>query len=136
MARACNNKVKHSHAHQCLDSYQPPWPNGQGVGLLIRRLRVRVPQGVFLFRAAMSRDNVPTCVGLHIFHDLINFFLALCRCMPCKSLQRFFGWVRSRNHVEGKPIHKNGYWHCRHSLRLSRGWHKTPPPGIEPGSSA
>jgi hypothetical protein len=23
-----------------------PWPNGQGVGLLIRRLRVRVPQGV------------------------------------------------------------------------------------------
>ena len=23
----------------------PPWPNGQGVGLLIRRLRVRVPQG-------------------------------------------------------------------------------------------
>ena len=27
---------------------QPPWPNGQGVGLLIRRLWVRVPQGVFL----------------------------------------------------------------------------------------
>ena len=25
---------------------QPPWPNGQGVGPLIRRLRVRVPQGV------------------------------------------------------------------------------------------
>ena len=24
----------------------PPWPNGQGVGLLIRRLRARVPQGV------------------------------------------------------------------------------------------
>ena len=24
----------------------PPWPNGQGVGPLIRRLRVRVPQGV------------------------------------------------------------------------------------------
>ena len=24
----------------------PPWPNGQGVGLLIRRLRVRVPPGV------------------------------------------------------------------------------------------
>ena len=28
--------------------HQPPWPNGQGVGLLIRRLRVRVPQGVHL----------------------------------------------------------------------------------------
>ena len=28
------------------EARQPPWPNGQGVGLLIRRLRVRVPQGV------------------------------------------------------------------------------------------
>ena len=27
---------------------EPPWPNGQGVGLLIRRLRARVPQGVFV----------------------------------------------------------------------------------------
>ena len=27
-------------------SHVPPWPNGQGVGLLIRRLRVRVPQEV------------------------------------------------------------------------------------------
>ena len=27
-------------------SLKPRWPNGQGVGLLIRRLRVRVPQGV------------------------------------------------------------------------------------------
>jgi hypothetical protein len=27
----------------------PPWPNGQGVGLLIRRLWVRVPQGVFVY---------------------------------------------------------------------------------------
>ena len=25
------------------ESEEPPWPNGQGVGLLIRRLRVRVP---------------------------------------------------------------------------------------------
>ena len=25
---------------------RPPWPNGQGVGLLLRRLRARVPQGV------------------------------------------------------------------------------------------
>ena len=26
---------------------EPPWPNGQGVGLLIRRLWVQVPQGVY-----------------------------------------------------------------------------------------
>ena len=30
----------------CIIILKPPWPNGQGVGLLIRRLRVRVPQGV------------------------------------------------------------------------------------------
>ena len=35
------------------ESYLPPWPNGQGVGLLIRRLRVRVPQGVLF---ALRRD--------------------------------------------------------------------------------
>ncbi len=32
----------------------PPWPNGQGVGLLIRRLRVRVPQGVQLGRVPVG----------------------------------------------------------------------------------
>ena len=31
----------------CLQHSWPPWPNGQGVGPLIRRLWVRVPQGVF-----------------------------------------------------------------------------------------
>ena len=35
----------------------PPWPNGQGVGLLIRRLRVRVPQGVFLFRKVQAQPE-------------------------------------------------------------------------------
>ena len=25
---------------------QPPWPHGQGIGLLIRRLRARIPQAV------------------------------------------------------------------------------------------
>ena len=25
---------------------EPPWPNGQGIGFLIRRLRAQVPQGV------------------------------------------------------------------------------------------
>ena len=33
---------------------QPPWPNGQGVGLLIRRLRVRVPQGVAMLERMSS----------------------------------------------------------------------------------
>ena len=32
-----------------LKAFKPPWPNGQGVGLLIRRLWVRVPQGVQIY---------------------------------------------------------------------------------------
>ena len=39
---------------QDLPMHWPPWPNGQGVGLLIRRLRVRVPQGVQLGRVPVG----------------------------------------------------------------------------------
>ncbi len=38
-----------------LELLAPPWPNGQGVGLLIRRLRVRVPPRVFLSRVQVCR---------------------------------------------------------------------------------
>ena len=34
------------HPIETVSACLPPWPNGQGVGLLIRRLRARVPQGV------------------------------------------------------------------------------------------
>jgi hypothetical protein len=39
----------------------PPWPNGQGVGLLIRRLRVRVPQGVIIWEFSAY------CAGVGMF---------------------------------------------------------------------
>ena len=42
----------------------PPWPNGQGVGLLIRRLRVRVPQGVFVFSISMAAAMAETFSGI------------------------------------------------------------------------
>jgi hypothetical protein len=42
-------------------SVRPPWPNGQGVGLLIRRLRVRVPQGVYCRMAYHLPDHVSRC---------------------------------------------------------------------------
>ena len=50
----------------------PPWPNGQGVGSLIRRLRVRVPQGVLCLwhselsgvLAALERASLAWQVGL------------------------------------------------------------------------
>ena len=38
-------------------SHMPPWPNGQGVGLLIRRLRVRVPQGVLFLGSSMHKPR-------------------------------------------------------------------------------
>jgi hypothetical protein len=39
------------------DTFKPPWPNGQGVGLLIRRLRVRVPQGVLSRRYTYDKGK-------------------------------------------------------------------------------
>ena len=39
-------RVMQAFAHLVAHVPEPPWPNGQGVGLLIRRLRIRVPQGV------------------------------------------------------------------------------------------
>ena len=40
--------MNHEYRRNCLihAQYVPPWPNGQGVGPLIRRLRAQVPQGV------------------------------------------------------------------------------------------
>ena len=49
-------------------SSQWPWPNGQGVGLLIRRLRVRVPQGVLLVGGRAGLTSMP---------DLAHFLSAL-----------------------------------------------------------
>lgn len=37
-----------------ITSHKSPWPNGQGVGLLIRRLWVRVPQGMQFYVALYS----------------------------------------------------------------------------------
>jgi hypothetical protein len=57
---AANRVAKHAVQEKCtrLDwqfasvTRLPPWPNGQGVGLLFRRLRVRVPPGVLCSRHA------------------------------------------------------------------------------------
>ena len=51
----------------CLGVIEPPWPNGQGVGLLIRRLWVRVPQGVQLFYLSGLRPSV--CLPISYFSD-------------------------------------------------------------------
>ena len=48
----------------------PPWPNGQGVGLLIRRLRVRVPQGVLRpVRESREMESAKIWEGLILVHD-------------------------------------------------------------------
>ena len=58
---------------QCFNllRYEPPWPNGQGVGPLIRKLRVRVPQGVQSPRAlqhnAFSNSALPLRHGSHTY---------------------------------------------------------------------
>ena len=45
-ASLTQNKVQRHSSRRCTHVIQAPWPNGQGVGLLIQRLRVRVPKGV------------------------------------------------------------------------------------------
>ena len=40
----------------------PPWPNGQGIGLLIRRLWARVPQGVLSFQDSTTFFSCLTVV--------------------------------------------------------------------------
>ena len=56
---------------------QPPWPNGQGVGLLIRRLRVRVPQGVHRGRPlpAGSLWVFKLCLSLAFYHTACKWVL-------------------------------------------------------------
>ena len=55
--------IRRSAAHV---QTQPPWPNGQGVGLLIRRLRVRVPQGVLVESLTLALPRkAPPLLLLH-----------------------------------------------------------------------
>ena len=35
----------------------PPWPNGRGVGPLIRRLRLRIPQGMLDFEMPPKKGS-------------------------------------------------------------------------------
>ena len=51
----------------------PPWPNGQGVKLLIRRLRVRVPQGV---RCILHRSISGVLCGAVALSAVVPFLLA------------------------------------------------------------
>ena len=55
--RSCgvNSMPKVDDLIEGLSAHLPPWPNGQGVGLLIRRLRVRVPQGVLIVSRMIER---------------------------------------------------------------------------------
>jgi hypothetical protein len=57
-----------SALHVC---HVPPWPNGQGVGLLIRRLRVRVPQEVTWCPSERMR-----------FGGLAHHFMFACYLLP------------------------------------------------------
>ena len=67
----------------------PPWPNGQGVGLLIRRLRVRVPQGVPLGTRSRPRAHWLRSSGTASRRSLIaasKLNLGTERDEACKSI--------------------------------------------------
>ena len=67
---SCNRKFSPAHMEGCERKnvlfqlpHKPPWPNGQGVGLLIRRLWVRVPQEVLFCACTLSSNN--SCAWHH-----------------------------------------------------------------------
>ena len=60
---------------------QPPWPNGQGVGLPIRRLRARVPQGVYCH------------AGKHHSHAALQHEPSLREAVPI-SPEPLYRWAR------------------------------------------
>ena len=59
-------------------SIVPPWPNGQGVGLLIRRFRVRVPQGVLDFQIGEEKHRSKQELGYALYKNKGN----LVNCPP------------------------------------------------------
>ena len=67
----------------------PPWPNGQGVGLLIRRLRVRVPQGV----------SFTQCVHESLSMNLFGFAEQLYAASDLTKVQSFCVCEGMADHV-------------------------------------
>ena len=68
MPRGCDGSPTGAIGDPLFVKVVPPWPNGQGVGLLIRRLRVQVPQGVLLHEqdAAAHGARVRACAILSV----------------------------------------------------------------------
>ena len=62
--------------------HKPPWPNGQGVGLLIRRLRVRVPQEVLssCSRVTTGPKRCITAIGKFIQSFVTWSHFDMCNC--------------------------------------------------------
>ena len=85
---------------------KPPWPNGQGVGLLIRRLRVRVPQGVRHSIAAAPSSGA-SLSGRHLLPRL-------CASSPSKLSATARGFEPLRAEPNGFLVH-----HLSHSVTLS-----------------
>ena len=72
----------------------PPWPNGQGVGFLIRRLRVRVPQGVYL-RMCM----VMYVVGMHATQHAAVWHTV---SQPMVRSDRRYMWHSRNTHTQAR----------------------------------
>ena len=114
---ALSERLENFRNQRVLSAIEPPWPNGQGVGLLIRRLWVRVPQGVIallvcgaLWLSALSgafwrslalsgfvlvslRFFAFLCVSLGCFAFLcVSLGCFAFRCFRCVS-SRFVGFV-------------------------------------------
>ena len=132
---ACSEPLMTGNAFPAEIYQLPPWPNGQGVGLLIRRLRVRVPQGVYyIVSNFVTRDNCPPLAS---------------RSLGCKATPRGFEPLRAEpngfrvhllNHSDTVSLQFPHGW--IHVHLLNHGFHVSPTLpycmdtlGIEPRAS-
>ena len=81
---------------------KPPWPNGYGIGLLSRGLRVRVPPGVHVFAGFGMQHFLEELVILlarvgqfYQGHNLITLSFGRLSKSKFGCLRQYHGWSKT-----------------------------------------
>ena len=100
---------------------EPPWPNGQGVGLLIRRLRVRVPQGVHIWTPGLYGWHTCSCRWSPSISrslcTIVDIWFSLCRNQHQKRTTLCVELIRNTKYA---VMMKRRNFRAMASMRCSR----------------